>query len=52
MTLEREPQDVALVRVADFDGDGRSDLAVTQPIQGGQIGARAALELHLSRGAR
>jgi hypothetical protein len=52
VTLEREPDDVALVKVLDFDGDGRSDIVVTQPIGGGEIGARAALELHLSRGAK
>ena len=49
VALEREPQDVALVKVADFDGDGRSDIVVTQPVGAGEIGARAALELHLSR---
>ena len=48
ITLEREPLDVALVTVADLDGDGRSDLSVTQPIGGKAIGARAALDLYLS----
>lgn len=52
ITLEREPLDVALVAVTDLDGDGRSDLAVTQPIGGKAIGARAALDLYLSGGAR
>jgi hypothetical protein len=46
--LEREPLDVALVAVADLDGDGRSDLSVTQPVGGKAIGARAALDLYLS----
>ncbi len=46
--LEREPLDVALVSVADLDGDGRSDLCVTQPVGGKAIGARAALDLYLS----
>jgi hypothetical protein len=50
--LECEPLDVALVRVADFDGDGRSDLAVIEPSGASEIGARAALELHLSGAAR
>lgn len=52
VTLEREPADVALVSVADLDGDGKSDLAVTQPIRGQAVGSRAALELYLSRGSR
>ena len=52
VTLEREPLDVALVAVNDLDGDGRSDLSVTQPIGGKAIGARAALDLYLSGGAR
>lgn len=52
VTLEREPLDVALVVVTDLDGDGRSDLCVTQPIGGKSIGARAALDLYLSGGAR
>ena len=52
ITLEREPLDAALVTVADLDGDGRSDLAVTQPIGGKSIGARAALDLYLSGGPR
>jgi hypothetical protein len=51
VTLEREPLDVALVAVTDLDGDGRSDLSVTQPVGGKQIGARAALDLYLSAGA-
>ncbi|MEO8198607.1 MAG: VCBS repeat-containing protein [Thermoanaerobaculia bacterium] len=52
VTLEREPLDVALVAVTDLDGDGRSDLSVTQPIGGKAIGARAAIDLYLSGGAR
>ncbi len=52
ITLEREPLDVALVAVNDLDGDGRSDLCVTQPIGGKAIGARAAFDLYLSGGAR
>ncbi len=52
VTLEREPLDVALVAVNDLDGDGKSDLCVTQPIGGKAIGARAALDLYLSGGGR
>ncbi|MGE0641140.1 MAG: FG-GAP repeat domain-containing protein, partial [Thermoanaerobaculia bacterium] len=51
VTLEREPADVALAQVRDLDGDGRSDLVVTQPAGSGEIGARAVLELYLSRGS-
>jgi len=47
--LAREPLDLALVAVADLDGDGRSDLAITQP--GALEGRSAALDLYLSRGA-
>jgi len=50
--LEREPLDVALVAVNDLDGDGRSDLCVTQPIGGKAIGARAAFDLYLSGAGR
>jgi hypothetical protein len=49
--LAREPLDLALVAVADYDGDGRSDLAITQPAAGGDVGRGAALDLYLSRGA-
>lgn len=46
--LAAEPADLALVRVADLDGDGRSDLAVTQPPPPGEPGGRGALDLYLS----
>ncbi len=49
--LAREPLDLALVAVADYDGDGRSDLVITQPAEGGDVGRRAALDLYLSRSA-
>jgi hypothetical protein len=52
IVLEREPLDVALVAVSDLDGDGRSDLCVTQPVGGKTIGARAALDLYLSGASR
>ena len=50
ITLEEEPEDVMLVRVRDFDGDGRSDLAVTRTLQPLEAGASspARLELNLS----
>jgi len=46
--LEAEPADLALVRVVDLDGDGRSDLAVTQPPPPGEPGGRGTLDLYLS----
>lgn len=46
--LAAEPADLALVRVADLDGDGRSDLAVTQPPPPGEPGGRGTLDLYLS----
>ena len=50
LELEEAPQDVMLVRVRDFDGDGRSDLAVTRTRAVEEAGATApvTLELHLS----
>lgn len=49
--LEEEPQDLALVQIRDLDGDGRSDLAVTRPLESGGSGASTPvrLELYLSR---
>ena len=52
VTLAREPADARLVRIEDFDGDGRSDLALTRLDEGDDVGRRATLELYLSRGAR
>jgi hypothetical protein len=54
ITLEEEPEDVMLVRVRDFDGDGRSDLVVTRTLQPTEPGATAParLELNLSGEAR
>ncbi|HZN55070.1 MAG TPA: VCBS repeat-containing protein [Candidatus Polarisedimenticolaceae bacterium] len=48
--LEEEPEDVMLVRVRDFDGDGRSDLAITRTLPPPEAGATAParLELNLS----
>lgn len=54
LTLSEEPQDVMLVRVRDFDGDGRSDLAITRTSTVEEAGASApvTLELHLSGDVR
>ncbi len=50
ITLEAEPEDVMLVRVRDFDGDRRSDLAITRTLAPPEPGATAParLELNLS----
>lgn len=48
LELAAEPADLALVRVADLDGDGRSDLVVTHPPPPGEPGERGALDLYLS----
>ncbi len=50
ITLEDEPEDVMLVRVRDFDADGRSDLSVTRTLAPPEPGATAParLELNLS----
>jgi len=55
--LAEEPVDLALVQIRDFDGDGRSDLAVTQPEKGpGEAGKDSPvtrpvrLDLYLSGG--
>jgi hypothetical protein len=47
LTLDEEPQDVMLVRVRDFDGDGRSDLAITRTSSGEEAGASAPVTLAL-----
>jgi hypothetical protein len=54
ITLDEEPEDAMLVRVRDFDGDGRSDLAITRtlaPLEAGAT-APARLELDLSGDGR
>lgn len=50
--LASEPADLALVRVLDLDGDGRSDLLVTEPPPQGAIGGRGALDLYLAEAER
>ncbi len=51
--LQEEPQDIGLVKVKDLDGDGRSDLAITRPLEPEDPGAspKVRLDLYLSRGA-
>jgi hypothetical protein len=51
LELREAPQDLSLVEVADLDGDGLSDLAVTQPQAARQAGEAPSvrLDLYLSR---
>jgi hypothetical protein len=54
LSLDEEPEDVMLVRVRDFDGDGKSDLAITRTLTPPEAGASAParLELDLSGAAK
>ena len=47
ITLDEEPEDVMLVRVKDFDGDGKSDLAITRTLAPPEPGATAPARLEL-----
>ena len=48
LELAAEPADLALVRVVDLDGDGRSDLVATEPPRKGAVGGRSALDLYFA----
>ena len=50
--LDEAPQDLGLVRVADFDGDGRADLAITSllPVEQVDVSPPVRLDLYLSGG--
>lgn len=52
--LEEEPADMALVRIEDYDGDGRSDLLLIQPRAAPEEGVTrpVRLDLYLSGGER
>ncbi len=51
--LVEEPQDAALVRVRDLDGDGRSDIAVTRLERGrDEADLASTIDLYLSSGER
>ena len=54
VALEKEPEDVMLVRVRDLDGDGRADIAITRTHDAEDAGATApvTLDLYLSGEAR
>ncbi|MFQ5700506.1 MAG: FG-GAP repeat domain-containing protein [Acidobacteriota bacterium] len=45
LTLKEKPRDMALVRVLDLNGDGRADLAVTNPLPAEEDGATAPVRL-------
>ncbi len=51
--LEAEPPSLELVRIEDFDGDGRSDLSITRPLPVTRADTTppVRLELYLSGGA-
>lgn len=54
LTLDEPPQDLALVRLEDLDGDGRADLAITraQKNADAETTAPVELDLYLSGGAK
>jgi FG-GAP-like repeat len=54
VALADEPEDVLLVRVRDFDGDGRSDIAITRthPASDAEATAPVTLEMYLSGAPR
>jgi hypothetical protein len=47
IALDEEPEDALLVRVRDFDGDGKSDLAITRTLAAPESGASATARLTL-----
>ena len=53
LRLRREPENLALVRVRDLDGDGLADLSVVHPQADSSDGATnpVRLDLYLSRGS-
>ena len=52
LRLKKEPEHIDLVRVEDFDGDGRSDLVVTHPLprREADVVPPTRLDLYLSGG--
>jgi len=55
--FEEEPGDVSLVRIGDYDGDGRADIALIRPIEikdspDPDVSSPVRLDLYLSGGAR
>jgi hypothetical protein len=55
--FEEEPGDVSLVRIGDYDGDGRADIGLIRPIEvkdspDPDVSSPVRLDLYLSGGAR
>jgi hypothetical protein len=52
--LEEEPASLDLVRIEDLDGDGRSDIRITRPLErtDPDVSAPVRLDLYLSGEAR
>jgi hypothetical protein len=52
--LDEEPPELGLVRVEDLDGDGRSDIRITRPLESDDpdVTAPARLDLYLSGAVR
>jgi hypothetical protein len=50
LRLKEEPQDLELIRVADYDGDGRSDFSITRllPVDRSDVSAPARVDFYLS----
>ena len=50
LELEEEPQDLALIRVTDYDGDGRSDFSIIRlmPVDRSDVSAPARVDFYLS----
>ena len=55
--FEEEPGDISLVRIGDYDGDGRADIALIRPLDvkdspDPDVSSPVRLDLYLSGGAR
>lgn len=50
LDLAEEPQDLGLIRVTDYDGDGRSDFSITRllPVDRADVSAPARVDFYLS----
>ena len=50
LELEEEPQDLELIRVADYDGDGRSDFSIMRllPATSADVSSPVQVDFYLS----